>query len=201
MNEYELPVVQLFGSETRRDLVQFALTTADPERQYTKSDLKDATDRSHTTIIKEIGRQDDDKLMAGPMVRFGIFEPGSPDARIVHYTIGDNSIIAYLRNCPTDIEEVIEVFDTPGRQQLISFFLDLAGNESHTKAAIERGADVSYQTVVDQITNLIDSGIVEEVKGLRGPEYQTADKPLVIWLRELNKRLVEQYNDTPRIIK
>lgn len=199
MSKYTLPIIQLFKSESRRGLLRFALTEADPEKWYTKTELSDIVGYSTESVRKNLGARDEQtgEFRPGPLVEFGVYDFKNSDAPIPHYRVSDSEVMEMLSVFPGDINMLFELYSLTARQKLVDYFLDQAeSGVSYSKNELSKKSEASYQGVQRNIDFLVDVGIVEEVEGTRATEFQRNDESeLLEYMEVLNGLLVETFHN------
>jgi len=183
-----LPLVELMRGTTRTAVVAWVLREADPDEEYRMGELMKATDLSREGL-----RQNLDAL-----VTFGILDVRGPDKPIPHYSVGDSPVVEALRAYhETDMVDLTELLDTTSKRRLVQFFLTRAdGDESFSKSRLDRESGVGYNGITSSLPDLVEAGLLREVEGSWGTEYQLVeDGELVAWLVRLNEIAFETYND------
>jgi len=192
-----LPVIEFMSTQSRRALIDFALTNGDTDTLYTKRDLSEKVGYSTDKISNSLGTSESlGHGKPGPLVEFGIFETvGSDDATMYRYKIANSDVTTLLKDSPFDLHEFLTIFEKTGRKRLISFFLDgVDPTKQYSKNKLSNTAPVSYQTVNNYIDELVELGVVIAVEGPRGPQYQrNNNSELLGYMVELNEALVDEY--------
>lgn len=194
--EYPLPVVELFNTDTRRDVIDWILSQTDTDESHRLGDLVDPVGKSRESLRKEIGaRSVGGEARTPPAIAFGLLDVHDPTADIPHYTVADSPVISLLDDW--DGYPLTELFGLTSRQRLVGFYLDTADpTESYSMTGLSKESPVGYEGVRDNIDILVAAGLVREVKGKRGTEYQVAtDSEIYAYLRELNEAVVVAYEN------
>lgn len=179
-----IPVIELFGDGTRRELLAAALEEMDTESWDNKSAIKE-----NVSVSAESVRQKFDVLVA-----FGILEVKDEDARISLYRLADSDAVEKIQSWQG--YSLFDLFEYTGAQKLVSFFLTKADpSESYSYNAITKQSDVGYSAASKHMDTLVDAGLVREVEGTRSTEYQlNPSADIYTYLYDLNEALYEAYS-------
>ncbi len=187
-NNYVLPVVDLFKGNVRRQIVDYMVTSPEAEDWQRKSDIADIVDASGESVRQNIQ----------PLLKYGILDVRDPDVEMPLYRRGETDVVVALQSWYEDSDVVLtELLGTTGCQNLVEFFLDHAEpDESYSKNAIHKEGSIDYESVMNNIDTLVEAGVVREVEGTRGIEYQLQESADVVqFLHTLNSLLVQTYQE------
>jgi len=191
--EFPLPAVEIFATQTRREIIKYLLERAQQdgavgrERQWhTISDIEDNTSVSRESLRKELSSSD--QILH--LLELGVVVVRNPDVNIRHYQLAKTYPARTLYENDHLIDHLIELFDSPARRKLITFFLDEADpEETYTKYALAEELGVSYNALRDHMPILFRHDIIGKQEGSRSDEYFIAESPLTEFLRMLNESL------------
>jgi len=189
------PVIELFRSNTRRALIEFALTEMADESMQTR-ELIDGIDFSRKSVTAQLhGKQAGN----GPLVLFGILDPNhdpiEDDPNITFFTLADTSVTQLVADW--DGYPLTELFSTSGAQKLVRFFImDANPDEYYSVTQLRSRDNLGYEAATNYIDWLVDAGLVETTETARATKYRVdTDSELYIFLRRLNDALVDTYNE------
>jgi DNA-binding transcriptional ArsR family regulator len=193
---FPLPVIEAFATQTRRTVITFLVEQAQADgsagrqRQWhSLGEMADATGLSREALRQE--------LSAGNQVLYllelGLVTVRDPDANIRHYQLAQSPPAQLLYENDHVLSALAGLFEFTARQELVSFFLDEAGDEAYTQYALNEELGISYEALDDHLDVLCELGIIEATEGSRSTEYQLAESPLTGFVLELNERLAEAF--------
>lgn len=159
----DLGIIELFKDETRRRIIDYALTNMDTNTWVRKGDITNAIDRTPEGVGTKIDT----------LVVCGVLDIENWDARLPRYRLADTPVTGLLAEWRAqDGYPLTELF-VDGTHELIRFFFTQATDtESYSYGAIERQSDASYYAASNHMSTLVDAGLVTETNGARGTEYE-----------------------------
>lgn len=187
-----LPVINLFDGRKRPTILKYILDQPVDEG-FTKQEIVDELDVTHYTLRKHFG----------PLVENGILEVRDPTVNHPHYRRGDTEVVrAILSWRKEGGYPLIKLLGSKARRKLVVYFLEQSDTEeAYTKNALHKETESNHSTIAKHIDTLVEAGVVREVDGKRGPEYQfDKEAEIVAFLRKLNTLLVNQRKDDSQVI-
>jgi hypothetical protein len=182
-HQSDLGIIELFKDETRRRVIDYALREMNTDTWVRKGDITNAIDRTPEGVGKKIDT----------LVVCGVLDIESWDARLPRYRLADTPVTGLLAQWRAqDGYSLTELF-IDGTHELIRFFFTQADDdESYSYGAIERESNASYYAASNHMAKLVDTGLVNEVEGARGSEYQfDPESNIARFLFALNEAVVE----------
>lgn len=174
-----LPVIELFRTETRREIVRYVVTEVhhDPFRQAdiaNQINVSCESLRQHRRPLEELG------------ILYCLTDEQKP---IPHYRPADTDVVRLLRAGP--LGALITLFETSGSRELVDFFLTTADpGISYSLNQIGEKGGPQYQGASNNIPHLVDTRLVTEVDGPRATEYRVnTDSDTYRFLVRLNNTI------------
>jgi predicted transcriptional regulator len=189
------PVIELFRSNTRRKLIEFALTEMDDQQVQTR-ELIEGTDLSRKSVTSQLHGE---RAGNGPLILFGVLDPNhdpiEDDPNIAFFTLADTPVTQLLAEW--DGYPLVELFGTSGAQKLVRFFIMEADPDEYYSVTDLREQDsLGYEAATNYIEWLVEAGLAETTETARTTKYRVdTDSELYTFLRRLNDALVDTYNE------
>jgi hypothetical protein len=180
----KIPLFELSKDQTRRELLNFALTTMEDDTWYRKGEIVDSIAVGHESVRQKIGSLTD----------FGILVEKNSGAPIPHYRRANTDVVELLQDW--DGYPLTELFQ--GSQDIIWFFIHQADSEkSYSQNEINQLSEAGDTAIRNNIDSLVSAGLITTVEGTRGTEYSLSnDAELQDFLLELNNRLYQQAQES-----
>jgi hypothetical protein len=185
-NRQTLPVIELFRGQTRLELLDAALTELDRDEWYRTGEIVERISTSNESFRKHVK----------PLLAFDVFTVRDPDARIPHYQVSNSAVVQLLTKYHnSDQPDLIELLNNSPTRHLVEFFLTRADPEaSYSRNKLQQITEAGFHGIKNNIGRLVEAGMLTEVEGTRGTEYQIDESsPVVRFMRELNEALYEAY--------
>lgn len=205
-DRYDIHVVELFRTDTRRDIIQAVIAKTvereafeyEDRQKFRKAELIEWTGRSGEAIRQELIYEEDGPK--APLFSLGVLEVLDPDAHIRHFKLADTEVAEMLLLWPEGVVALCELFEKPARRNLVAWFLDQSDPEqSYSQNEIHEASGVGQQAISDHIEILVESDVVEgvegeeDIAGVRHTEYTLAPTEMVQYLNSLNELLIEEF--------
>jgi hypothetical protein len=180
----KIPLFELSKDQTRRELLNFALTTMEDDTWYRKGEIVDSIAVGHESVRQKISSLTD----------FGILVEKNSGAPIPHYRRANTDVVELLQDW--DGYPLTELFQ--GSQDIIWFFIHQADSEkSYSQNEINQLSEAGDTAIRNNIDSLVSAGLITTVEGTRGTEYSLSnDAELQDFLLELNNRLYQQAQES-----
>lgn len=184
-----LPAIELFRGKALRSTVEAALSELDSDEWYRTGEILEHIDTGRESIRPLLVGENGDRH--GDLVKYGILDVRNPEVKIPHYQVANSDVMEVLYEW--DEMPLPELFEYPGRQRLVNFFIAVADpDKTYSINRITQPTPLGYTAVNKHIDTLVHIELVEVVEGKRGDEYRIdTDSSIYTALRELNDTIYE----------